>query len=591
MTQASTSARRKPILDEESFQQLLEAASVLQAHNDQLHSLAGSNGNATRGLVEIVEIQKAIESRELDVLSASRLIATCTMNLTGASGVAIGIIEGRDIIYRVATGTASRDEDLHVPVESSLSEQCIATAQLVQLANLEELSPTLASLSRQYATKSLIAVPILHDARVVGVLELRSDHLDSFHETEVHLAELMAGLLSDAMQHDSQPGLGESAAAEKAVMLEAIETLRPELERLIGGAEASQPKVARPSPDIIAEAAEKTSAMHDAEAICRCGSRLEEGEKFCGKCGTARFKELRQGAQSKLASMWYLQQAQSAQSGNSRDHTISEKITPSAEQPVPLEQIIARMSPPITDTTAAKADASIQRPDQDAQASEKKPEMRPESSSVAAPPTPEADSAATSDLEAETVMESAPIAGPEKSEPELSTAIVPVRTIHAEMQRDLREIQLSTWTSASRAREWWESLKEHKPDRRWLAARWDIHRGSIWVGIALIVLLGTILINGSPSPKAVIAKAHHGHAVEPNLTLFEKLLVSLGLAEAPPASPYQGNPATQVWIDVHTALYYCPGADLYGKTDGGKIISQHEAQLDQFEPANREACD
>ena len=151
-------------------------------------------------------------------------------------------------------------------------------------------------------------------------------------------------------------------------MPEAIETFMPELERLIGGPEASQPKVARPSPDLIAEPATKSSIPHQAEAICRCGCRFEEGEKFCGKCGTARFKELRQGAQSKLASMWYLQQAQSAQSGKLRDHAISEKITPPADQPVPLEQIIARMSAPVTDTTAKAADASTQRPDRDGQA-------------------------------------------------------------------------------------------------------------------------------------------------------------------------------------------------------------------------------
>ena len=96
-----------------------------------------------------------------------------------------------------------------------------------------------------------------------------------------------------------------------------------------------------------------------------------------------------------------------------------------------------------------------------------------------------------------------------------------------------------------------------------------------------------------PAPRGIGSdlKQHRKHPAAPNLTLFEKLLVSLGLAEPPPAPTYQGNPATQVWIDVHTALYYCPGADFYGKTDGGKIISQREAQQDQFEPANREACD
>ena len=52
----------------------------------------------------------------------------------------------------------------------------------------------------------------------------------------------------------------------------------------------------------------------------------------------------------------------------------------------------------------------------------------------------------------------------------------------------------------------------------------------------------------------------------------------------------KGNPDTKVWVDVHTALYYCPGADLYGKTATGKYTTQREAQLDQFQPAYRRTC-
>ena len=73
--------------------------------------------------------------------------------------------------------------------------------------------------------------------------------------------------------------------------------------------------------------------------------------------------------------------------------------------------------------------------------------------------------------------------------------------------------------------------------------------------------------------------------------MFDRMLISLGLAEAPPSPEYKGNPDTQVWVDLHTALYYCPGADLYGKTPKGKFTSQRDAQLDQFEPAYRKTCD
>jgi len=68
------------------------------------------------------------------------------------------------------------------------------------------------------------------------------------------------------------------------------------------------------------------------------------------------------------------------------------------------------------------------------------------------------------------------------------------------------------------------------------------------------------------------------------------MLVGLGIAEAPQTPVYHGNPDTPVWEDLHTALYYCPGSDLYGRTDGGKIATQRSAQMDQFEPAHRKAC-
>ena len=68
------------------------------------------------------------------------------------------------------------------------------------------------------------------------------------------------------------------------------------------------------------------------------------------------------------------------------------------------------------------------------------------------------------------------------------------------------------------------------------------------------------------------------------------MLINLGLAEAPEPVEYKGNPDTQVWVDLQTALYYCPGADLYGKTPKGRYSSQRDAQLDSFEPALRKAC-
>jgi hypothetical protein len=88
-----------------------------------------------------------------------------------------------------------------------------------------------------------------------------------------------------------------------------------------------------------------------------------------------------------------------------------------------------------------------------------------------------------------------------------------------------------------------------------------------------------------------VAAAHRKSAPDADLSALDRMLIRLGLAEAPPTPEYKGNPDVQVWVDLHTALYYCPGSDLYGKTPKGQFTSQRNAQLDQFEPASRKSCD
>lgn len=54
--------------------------------------------------------------------------------------------------------------------------------------------------------------------------------------------------------------------------------------------------------------------------------------------------------------------------------------------------------------------------------------------------------------------------------------------------------------------------------------------------------------------------------------------------------PTGADAHVKVWVDRKTALYYCPGSDLYGHTKNGGFLSQAEAQLENFEPAERRIC-
>jgi predicted Zn-ribbon and HTH transcriptional regulator len=125
---------------------------------------------------------------------------------------------------------------------------------------------------------------------------------------------------------------------------------------------------------------------------------------------------------------------------------------------------------------------------------------------------------------------------------------------------------------------------QNPSDRSWKALSdlrqlFSRRRADLYLGIAVLLAILAFLW---PAPAA---------PYKPRLEPWQRVLITLGIAEAPP-SPihYSGNPNIEVWVDPHTALYYCPGDEPYGKVADGRLTSQREAQADQFQPANRAAC-
>ncbi len=106
------------------------------------------------------------------------------------------------------------------------------------------------------------------------------------------------------------------------------------------------------------------------------------------------------------------------------------------------------------------------------------------------------------------------------------------------------------------------------------------HRADLYLGAAVVVATLALLwpVASAPRPGA--------------LNPWERTLVTLGLAEAPtPIIHLQGDPRVEVWLDPHSALYYCPGEEQYGKTADGRVTNQREAQMDRFQPAGGSVCE
>jgi hypothetical protein len=617
MKEPPSSTKRPPALDEVSFQKLLEAAFVLQEHNQRQRGNE-SQPDLNASLSAIVETHNLIQTRQLDFRTAVSLVAEQAQRMTGASGVAVGVLQTGQLAYHAATGTASGDAATLVPIESSLSAECLLEGKLVQYVDLATASSPGVRAGGSRGIRSLVAAPVYHKGKIAGVLELRFAKLNSFQNRDVGTAQLMAGLVSEVMLVADALELKQPVTSERKALLDALGKIGPGPNPTTAES-PPPPRVTEAAPVSVSFEPAPVNPVEDglreayAETCTGCGNSLEEGEAFCGQCGMARPGRRGGSTQSKLASLWRMQQA--AEKNRSEEPLAAQPPTrPTALKPSavssPRPGPAAKLPPVSSQNLDVRIPAPPSRP----------PSLTPPDAPVRTQAWPGSAVVPASNKEVD--AETSDLAfGQESTSPPVLTSVstsgqaeaeIATRQTAADAQEPIHPIRIvpdevsgspvpakSAWTSARKTREWLDAVKAQR--RPWAASAshwWRRYRANVYVALAaLIFSISVVMLIASPNhdhtvPDVAASGAHRRKAPPPpEMTLFEKFLVGLGLAEPPDAPAYMGNPNTRVWVDLHTALYYCPGAELYGKTEGGKFTTQRDAQQDQFEPASRKVCE
>lgn len=178
----------------------------------------------TECLSAIIATQYDIAVAELNLNKVMNLIVERTQNLTGASGAAIELVEGDEMVYHVTSGTVAAYVGLRLKIATSLSGHCVRTGEILR-CNDAELDPRVDIVAcRRVGARSMILVPLHHDCTVVGVLKVVSPQADTFGERDVQTLQLMAGLIGAAIRHTSefeakQVQINERQQAESALQL------------------------------------------------------------------------------------------------------------------------------------------------------------------------------------------------------------------------------------------------------------------------------------------------------------------------------------------------------------------------------------
>jgi GAF domain len=576
--------KHKPVPDEQTLGKLLEAAYVIQEHNREMRKLelrpgvkreqvkaednsyqvqnpspqakspqpAALPDNAST-LAKIVQTQHQIQFRRLEFQTALKLVAERVCEMTTASGAAIAIIDGKNAHYRAVFGRSTPVSGKIIALDKAMFAPCLNTGQVFRCADANAEFLLDVDECKRRGIQSLIAVPVFHDGGVAGGMELYYASPNAFTEQNVHTCQLMAGLVADALVREEEATWKKSLASERAAMLEALEKLQPNLAALVEKPVSKNP-------------AEKVPPSAPTHSYCKCGNRLMAEEQFCGQCGTPRAGNYETSdMQSKVASLWQMQESQKKEDGAETAKNTFEKPGKKLDPLRPDSALVHSLEEQIPGLFTS---SDLELPEQ-------------------------AD---------EPLIMPAPVEAQEITEIEDKDLLMEADELSAESPDRSQALAKSplphpaNWSSAASARAFLERFVSSKRTGR-LLQLWNAHRGDIYLGIAVILVACVIrwgLWSNHPvkatSTPATATATHRKPAPDPGLSFLDRVLIQLGLAEAPAPQEDKGNPGVQVWVDLRTALYYCPGTDLYGKTSQGKFTTQREAQLDQFEPAYRKAC-
>lgn len=155
------------------------------------------------------------------------LVAERALTITGADGIAIALAEGDEIICRASAGTMAPDRGVRLDGKAGFSGACFRTGRIVRCDDSERDSRVNVEACRRLGTRSMVAVPLLGQQSVVGLLEAFSTEPFGFSDGDVRSLNLLAELILAALKPEDEDRIVRAAKVAAAELQSAeLQSLR-----------------------------------------------------------------------------------------------------------------------------------------------------------------------------------------------------------------------------------------------------------------------------------------------------------------------------------------------------------------------------
>jgi putative methionine-R-sulfoxide reductase with GAF domain len=144
-----------------------------------------------------------IQASELNLEPAISAITERAQHLTGATGAAIALRAGDEIVCRARAGRTAPDLGVRLQTDAGISAEAVRTGE-VMLCHDAERNPRVDLAScRRLGVRSILVSPLRYYRRTLGVFEVLSSSPSAFDERDVATMQLLSSMMVAAISRIS----------------------------------------------------------------------------------------------------------------------------------------------------------------------------------------------------------------------------------------------------------------------------------------------------------------------------------------------------------------------------------------------------
>jgi len=140
------------------------------------------------------------EMAQRDLVATLQLLAERAQYITGASGSAIALRDGGQMVCRASAGTSAPEVGAQLQVNSGLSGESVRTRQTLRCNDAATDPRVNRESCEALGIASVVVMPLVQGEEVVGVFELFSDKANVFDARDIAALERMGAMVFTALE-------------------------------------------------------------------------------------------------------------------------------------------------------------------------------------------------------------------------------------------------------------------------------------------------------------------------------------------------------------------------------------------------------